>query len=267
MRYSVFSSNDRTHCVVASHLTIKELSAAMPTTAHESTVMFDQPQLSPVRRSALTLCMAVALLALLQLAAPAPADAQLFKRDKPYADGTPILIQGVVSDLGGNPIPDLLVSLTARRYSRVLDNLEREVSVSTRSNERGEYALEWVWYRYYNDFELTASVEVPTGTDQPRNEVVASTQLNNRIAQGSPVIAPLTITEGEFLATFKEFINSINSDDEQRVYDTLGRPDKVDALDLPNSSEEAWWYFAHGQVYRFISGRLDQVETFDPIRP
>ena len=205
------------------------------------------------------------LLALLPVASPA--DAQRFKRDKPYADGTNILIQGAVRDLAGNPIPDLVISLTARRYSRIRQQLEREVSVTTTSDERGEYVLDWVWYRYYNDFELTASVEVPTGLDEPRSETVATTQLNNRIEQGSPVIAPLTVTDGEFLATFRDFLQGIDTADERRVYDTHGRPDKVDALDLPDSSEEAWWYFAHGQVYRFISGRLDQVESFDPIQP
>lgn len=201
----------------------------------------------------------------------APASAQFWKREKPYADGSEILITGVVSDLSGNPVSDLSVELIAKRYSykvsRLKPKIEREVRVSSRTNERGEYNIPWTWYRYYNDFALEAGVEVPTGGDTARKEVLARTELNNRIQQGSPVIAPMTITDPAFLETFRSFVAELDTEDEQRVYTAQGRPDKVDALDLPDRTEEAWWFFERGQVFRFIDGRLEHVESFDPIKP
>ncbi len=196
-----------------------------------------------------------------------PVSAQLFKREKPYADGSTIEITGVVSDLQGQPIPDMTVELIAKRLKRLGGAVVREVSVTTRTNERGEYSFDWVWYRYYNDFLLEASLAVPTGGTSARYEVVAQTKLNNRIELGSPVIVPITITESEFLETFRSFLLSLDTDDERRVYDTQGRPDKVDVFERPDRLEEAWWYFDRGNVYRFVDGRLDQVESFDPIQP
>lgn len=198
------------------------------------------------------------------------ADAQFWKRgEKPYPDGTEITITGVVADLSGNPVVDVTVELIAARRTarlgRARQTVEREVSVSTTTNERGEYRLPWTWYRYYNDFALEAHLAVPTGNDTSRKEVLARTELNNRIEQGSPVIVPLTVTDPEFLNTFRAFVAGLDTDDEQRVYREVGRPDKVDALELPDRVEEAWWYFQYGQVYRFVDGRLEQVERFDPI--
>lgn len=211
---------------------------------------------------------ALALIALM-VGFAASGEAQRFKRDKPYPDGTKILITGVVSDLSGNPVDDLLVELVAKRYgfkvARMGKKVEREVRVSSQTNDRGEYNIQWVWYRYYNDFELEASIEVPTGADTVRKEVLARTELNNRIEQGAPVIVPLVIADPAFLETFRRFVAGLDTDDEQRVYAAQGRPDKVDALDLPDRSEEAWWYFERGKVYRFIDGRLDQVEDFEPV--
>lgn len=211
--------------------------------------------------------MAITLAVVLGAAA---ADAQFWKRgEKPYADGTEITVTGVVADLSGNPIADVTVELfAARRTSklgRARETVEREVSVSATTNERGEFNLPWTWYRYYNDFALEAHLKVPTGKDTSRKEVLARTELNNRIEQGSPVIVPLTVTDPEFLNTFRTFVDGLDTDDEQRVYREVGRPDKVDALELPDRVEEAWWYFRYGQVYRFVDGRLDQVERFDPI--
>lgn len=196
--------------------------------------------------------------------------AQFWKRgEKPYPDGAEITITGVVADLSGRPVADVNVELFATRYAvklgRKSNEVEREVSVSTKTNERGEYTLPWTWYRYYNDFALEAHLSVPTGKDTFRKEILARTELNNRIEQGSPVIVPLTVTDPEFLDTFRAFVAGLDTDDEQRVYREVGRPDKVDTLELPDRVEQAWWFFRYGQVYRFIDGRLDQVERFEPI--
>ena len=207
---------------------------------------------------------------LVGLAGASPTESQFWKRgEKPYADGTEITITGQVADLSGNPVADVTVELFAIRRAvklgRKTNEIEREVSVSTTTNERGEYTLPWTWYRYYNEFALEAHLAVPTGKDSFRKEVLARTELNNRIEQGSPVIVPLTVTDPEFLNTFRAFVTGLDSDDEQRVYREVGRPDKVDVLELPDRVEQAWWFFRYGQVYRFIDGRLDQVERFEPI--
>ena len=86
-----------------------------------------------------------------------------------------------------------------------------------------------------------------------------------RIEQGSPVIAPLTVTDPTFLDTFRSFVAGLDTADEQRVYEAQGRPDKVDTMELPDRVEESWWFFERGKVYRFIDGRLDQVDEFEGI--
>ena len=215
------------------------------------------------------LCLALCVALCVAAFAP-PADAQFWKRgEKPYPDGTEITITGVVADLSGTPVADVTVELFAARRAvklgRKSDEIEREVSVSTTTNERGEFTLPWTWYRYYNEYALEAHLAVPTGKDSSRKEVLARTELNNRIEQGSPVIVPLTVTDPEFLNTFRAFVAGLDSEDEQRVYREVGRPDKVDTLELPDRVEQAWWFFRYGQVYRFVDGTLDQVERFEPI--
>ncbi len=208
---------------------------------------------------------------LLLVAAASSGQSQFWKKDKPYPDGSTIVIKGVVSDGTGSPVADVMVDLVASRFEfkvgRLDEQVERTVKVTTRTNRDGEFSFDWVWYRYYNDFALEAGIDVPLGGEEARREVLARTELNNRIALGSPVIVPLIISDESFLEAFRGFVAHLDTDDERRVYTSMGRPDKVDALDLQDRSEEAWWYFRHGAVYRFIDGRLDEVEEFAPITP
>jgi hypothetical protein len=64
--------------------------------------------------------------------------------------------------------------------------------------------------------------------------------------------------------TLRAFVDSIDSDDERRVYREQGKPDRVEAR-TGAADEAAWWYFESGRVYRFRDGALVATESFDPV--
>ncbi|HVR28057.1 MAG TPA: carboxypeptidase-like regulatory domain-containing protein [Thermoanaerobaculia bacterium] len=58
-----------------------------------------------------------------------------------------------------------------------------------------------------------------------------------------------------------------HSADQRRIYEEMGKPDRVDRLELSKDAEEvAWWYFERGRSYHFRDGRLEQVVEFDPVK-
>jgi hypothetical protein len=209
---------------------------------------------------------AAALLALTLAAAPAAA---ALPWGEPFSAGEAVRFQGTVADPQGRPLADVDVTLEASRTRLDLRSLARvpaeTVTLAARSNERGEYALDWAWQPGFRRFELVASIPVRGAGGEARQEL-ARIDLSARLKQGSPVSAALTVAEAEFVRALRAFVAALASDDERRVYDEAGRPDSVDRRDGPAGSSAAWWYFALGRVYRFRAGRLAEVERFDPVR-
>lgn len=186
-----------------------------------------------------------------------------------YEQGERIQVTGLVADREGRPLSDVRVVLEASRsyFSiRELRRAEKDVRrVSAVTNARGEYTLEWPWDSYFNRFALVVGVPVRKGSTEKLHEL-QRTDVTDRMLAGSPVVAALTVENAAFLQKLRQFVASVKSDDERRVYDEMGKPDEVKTVRYPDSTESTWWYFDHGRAYRFRDGRLEQVIPFDPVK-
>lgn len=186
-----------------------------------------------------------------------------------YQQGERIQVTGLVADREGRPLSDVRVVLEASRSyfsMRQLRRAEKDIRrVSAVTNARGEYTLEWPWDSYFNRFDLVAGVPVRKGSTEKLQEL-QRTDVTDRMLAGSPVVAALTVENAAFLQKLRQFVASVKSDDERRVYDEMGKPDEVKTVRYPNSTESTWWYFDHGRAYRFRDGHLEQVIPFDPVK-
>lgn len=206
----------------------------------------------------------VALLGLLLatgLAAPAAAD---------HEQGTRVEVTGLVTDLDGRPLPDVRVVLRQVRETfavfkfRRID--ERTTPITTTTNARGEYSITFPYDDFYNRFELVAGVPV-RGPEGERLSELAKTDVTRRVQRDTPVVATLVVENVAFVESLREFLAQIDTADERRIYTEDGRPDKVEIQRFPDRIETAWWYFGTGRVHRFVDGRLERTERFDPVRP
>jgi hypothetical protein len=203
------------------------------------------------------------LLALLAMGALAPAAAAR------YDQGQRIQVTGLVADAQGQPLSDIRVVLevsrtyfSMRELRRTADKDVRRVSATT--NSHGEYTIEWPWDSYFNHFELVAGVPVHTRAGESVQEL-AREEVTRRVEGGSPAVIALSIQNRQFLDNFRQLLASIQTDDMRRVYQEMGKPDRVRNVQYPGHLEISWWYFDAGKVYRFRDGRLDQVVPFDPV--
>ncbi|HEX2641775.1 MAG TPA: hypothetical protein VHU81_02205 [Thermoanaerobaculia bacterium] len=185
-----------------------------------------------------------------------------------YQQGERIQVTGLVADREGRPLSDVRVVLEASRsyFSiRELRRTEKDIRrVSAVTNARGEYTLEWPWDSFFNRFDLVVGVPVRKGTTEKLQEL-QRTDMTDRMLAGSPVVAALTVENAAFLQKLRQFVASVKSDDERRVYDEMGKPDEVKTVHYPDSTESTWWYFGNGRAYRFRDGHLEQVIPFDPV--
>lgn len=205
--------------------------------------------------------------ALLLAALPASALPRLGKGG--YEQGQRVEVKGLVTDPEGRPLEDVRVVLELAREVFSFRNLERVVKrvtpVTATTNGKGEYEIVFPWDDYYNSFELSVGVPV-RGRGGEKLTVLERVDLTRRIEKGSPVVATVVVQNASFVRNLREFLASVDSADERRVYEQLGRPDRVKVTSYPNRTETAWWYFDAGRVYRFADGKLQASETFDPIR-
>lgn len=213
---------------------------------------------------------ALRLLAVAALVTGAPAAARA-----PYAEGERIQVTGTVIDPEGRPVPGTTVRLEASRVAwsfgainlqdrgrATVDSVVRE----TETDGAGQFVIDWTWHEYYNRFALAAGVKVPGAGGDDFRELVR-VDLDRRIGEGSPVVTTLAIADGTAVAALDRFAAALDSDDERRVYEQLGPPERVETFDRPDYQEVTWWYFGLGKAYRFQDGRLDQVVPFDPVEP
>lgn len=204
----------------------------------------------------------VLILVLIQAAVALPAAAA--RRE----NGERVQVSGVVTDAQGRPLSDVQVVLEA---SRAFFNLRRFAKDETgtrrlaaTTNGRGEFTLEWIWDDYFNKFALGVAVPVQTPGGEDLHFLHRS-DLTRRFEQGGPVVAALNVRDTSFLTSLRTFLESVDSDDERRVYEARGYPDRVKEVRHAEHSETAWWYFESGKVYRFRDGRLTETGDFDPV--
>ncbi len=187
----------------------------------------------------------------------------------PHAEGAAVRFEGSVSDAAGNPVAGVEVALEAstprfdwRRFSPA----QRTERRTTRTDERGRFALDWVWDGAYRRFELAATLREQVGGRELAREL-ARLEVSDRVATATPVVAALVIDDAAGLARLRAFLTGLDSDDELRVWREAGLPESIDRVVSPDSEEAAWWYFSAGRVVRFRDGVQTAVDTFPPVRP
>lgn len=192
-----------------------------------------------------------------------------------YKKGQPITISGRVTDASGQPLANVSVVLeVSRRSFNLLRFWQRREArpktdallIPTAADQDGNYAFEWRWDPYYDTFELAVALPVKKG-GREAFEIFHRRDVTAEVRQGSPVAVPLRVEETAYLGWLRRFLAGQASDDEQRIFRDMGRPDRVDQEERSAGTEVSWWYFEAGKVYRFLGGRLDQVVHFEPVQP
>lgn len=205
---------------------------------------------------------AAATLAGTLVAAPAAAAPRL-------QQGERIEVTGLVTGPDGKPIENVQVVLELVREAfdfRSFRRTRQQVTpVAATTDAGGEYTIAFPWDTFYNRFELVVGVPVRGRGGEELLEL-ERVDLTPRIAKGTPVVATVVVQNAAFVRNFRQFLGTVDTDDERRVYQQEGRPDRVKVTKYPDHTETAWWYFAAGHVYRFIDGTLRANETFDPVR-
>ncbi len=188
-----------------------------------------------------------------------------------YAQGERVQVTGNVTDAQGRPLSDVRVTFEAtrtyfsvRELRRTEDKEVRRVSATT--NAAGQYTLEWPWDSYFNHFELVAGVPVRVKGGGERLEELSRQDVTRRVLVGSPAVIGVTVENRQFLDSLRQFLASIRTEDQRKVYQEMGKPDRIRNVQYPGHLEASWWYFESGRVYRFRDGRLEQVVPFDPVR-
>ena len=207
------------------------------------------------------------------LLAAAPGAAAPFGLSKSrIAQGDRVQITGAVTDQQGRPLSNVRVTFEATRTYFSVRQLQRTQTEEVRrvaavTDAGGQFTIEWPWDSYFNHFELVVGVPVRKARKESLVEL-AREDITRRFEGGSPVVTSLVVSNqnAQFLTRLRELIASIQSDDERRVYDEMGKPDKVERVQYPGRTEVSWWYFDAGRVYRFKDGRLDQVVPFEPVK-
>ena len=188
----------------------------------------------------------------------------------PYAEGDYIEIAGTVADSSGLPIPDVHVIFRAAKKSFSISqfgNATRDqVQQKTETDPHGQFSFRWRWVDYYNHYDVLVVIPRRSAAGDSY-DVLSQLDISKRIRKGSPVVVALTVDEGEFLTNLRDFLATINSEDEKRIYDEMGNPDRVQTIEHPTHDEISWWYFQAGKAYRFRDGELQQVVHFDPVAP
>jgi hypothetical protein len=192
-----------------------------------------------------------------------------------YDQGQRIQVTGIVADSQGQPLQGIRVVLEVSRTYFSMRNLRRTADpdvrrVSATTDARGNYTLEWPWDSYFNHFELVAGVPVHTRLENGRTgetvQELARQEITRRVEAGSPAVVAVTVENRQFLDNLRQFLASIQTDDQRKVYQEMGKPDRVRNVQYPRYLESSWWYFEAGRVYRFRDGRLEQITPFDPVR-
>jgi hypothetical protein len=214
--------------------------------------------------------MALSLLAM--VGGPAPAAAS---REEPYAKGELVEFSGTVTDPAGDPVEGMTVVLLASRKGFELRSMKHEekglTRMPARTDAQGRFAIRWHWNPYYDTFRVRAegpraSTAAVEGGPERQQAVLAEIDLTRRVPEGSPVVVAIEVPDAEPHRQNRAFEAAPQSDDQKRVFEEMGKPDRVDRLEMSGGDETAWWYFQRGRSYHFRDGRLDQVIEFEPVK-
>jgi len=188
----------------------------------------------------------------------------------PYAEGEFIEITGTVADSSGLPIPDVHVLFQASKkafsVSKFSTATRDQIQQKTQTDPHGQFTFSWRWVEYYNQYQFLVVFPRRSAAGDSF-EVLTQIDISKRIRKGSPVVLALTVPEGEFLDSLRDFLASVDTEDERRIYDEMGNPDRVQTIEQPEYDEVSWWYFGAGRAYRFRAGELQQVVHFEPVTP
>lgn len=201
------------------------------------------------------------VIALLLLPA-APAEAK--GRDR----GEKVQFTGLVTDASGRPLPDVQVILESVRKKFLARTLRRETvdtfRVSTETEKSGAYTIVWPWNGYYNRYELLVAVPYRRGNEETL-QILARYDVTEAAEDGDPVVTSLVVPDTTFLNALRRFLAGLDTEDEKRTYQRMGKPDKVEQVGARGEVESSWWYFDSGRVLRFKAGKLVTEESFDPV--
>jgi hypothetical protein len=200
-----------------------------------------------------------------------PASGQVrnpFASKFPYVAGERVEVDGLVTDSVGKPLANVEIVLEVAKMRLSLRPPGREKANiargATASDENGHFALQWDWIPGFDRFEIIAAVTVPEPTGK-HLQVLQRLDITDRVRLGSPISVPFVVDDTNFLDAVRDFQSHLDSADEHRVYESMGRPDRIDSEDEVGRNESTWWYFALGKAYRFDHGRLFKVEDFEPV--
>ncbi|MCH9649532.1 MAG: hypothetical protein K0U98_14930 [Deltaproteobacteria bacterium] len=193
--------------------------------------------------------------------APRPASA------KKLAKGEKVEFMGLVTGADGQPLAGVTVHLEAIRKKFRARRLRKEkvdtFLVSSLTTDRGEYSIHWPWNDYYNRYELVVTIPVRNSKGKSLHEL-QRVDITEQAKAGSPILSTLVVQDTTYLYTLRRFLASLDSEDENRIYEELGSPDKVEELE--GGQDVSWWYFETGKVYRFSQGKLKDIVPFDPVK-
>jgi len=189
----------------------------------------------------------------------------------PYRQGEIVVFTGVATDEQGQPIANLRVVLEVSRKSLSMRKMRREekglVRQSALTDGDGNYRFRWRWHSYYNLFRLMA-VDSPgsLGRDEDLRPL-ETVDVTAQVKLGGPVVTPLVVRDADFLNSHRAFLAGSDSADQQRIYEEMGKPDRVERMRRGSSEEISWFYFARGLAYCFLDGTLAASEDFAPVKP
>lgn len=193
----------------------------------------------------------------------------------PYQKGQIVAVSGQVTTSDGRPLPGVTVLLSASRKAFSLKKFRRQTGTALQMpatvDGDGRYQLNLRWDPYYNTFELAVALEVRKGGRDVHeggrdvHEVYHRQDITRQVMQASPVGIPLVVQGSAAIEELRTFLGSLKSDDEKRIYQEMGRPDRIDVGQIHYDPDRSWWYFRAGKVYRFREGKLDEVVPFEPV--
>lgn len=200
---------------------------------------------------------------------PAPASALWRVKKSKYDRGEKVEFSGIVTDADGRPLPDVQVILEASRKEFRLRRMRKEpvdtFRVTVDTGSRGEYSLIWPWNDYYNTYEILIAVPLRR-KGQKALEIIARVDITDRAEQTNPLMTPIRVNNATFLYSLRTFLATVDSPDEKRIYETMGRPDKVEQVGTLGEIEAHWWYFDTGKLVHFKLGKLVETKDFDPVK-
>ena len=188
-----------------------------------------------------------------------------------FRPGETVVFQGVVTDARGAPIPRIRVVLEASRHSFSLSRFRQEEKGLARSatltDNSGAYRFEWEWHDFYNTFRLLVVAGSGRAAPGERLKTVERVPVDRKLLEVSPIDVGMTVSDSTFVEEHRRFVGSLEGADQTRIYERMGKPDRVQRMRRGSSEEISWFYFESGRAFRFLDSALTHSEDFTPVKP